>query len=309
MIVHTGNRTDIPAFYSKWLINRLKEGYVLVRNPYNENSVTRFTLSPDVVDLIVFCTKNPKPLLPQPEVLKAYRQYWFVTITPYGRDIEPAVPDRNTVLDSFMELSEAVGPENTAWRYDPILLSGRYTIESHIEDFERMACTLSGYTETCIISYIDLYEKVKRNFPEAQPVSREDQIILARAFAGIGRKYGLKIKSCAEGDFLEACGIDTSGCMTGEIYEHAVGQKLNLPPIRNNRSTCACYLTNDIGAYDSCMHLCRYCYANSDKAAVRRNFKNHDPESSMLIGHPGAEDKIHDYKGISWIEKQLELGF
>lgn len=309
MIIHTGNRTDIPAFYSKWFINRLKEGYVLVRNPYNENSVTRFTLNPEIVDLIVFCTKNPAPLLPEPDELKAYRQYWFVTITPYGRDIEPAVPEKGKILDSFRRLADEVGSGNTAWRYDPILLNGRYTLEYHIEAFEKMARTLSGYTDTCIISFIDLYEKVKRNFPEAKAVPAEDQITLAKAFAMIGRKYNIRIKSCAEGEHLAAYGIDTSGCMTEEVYNKAVGAKLNLPLIRNNRSTCACYLTNDIGAYDSCMHLCRYCYANSDKEAVRRNFRGHDPASPLLIGHLSKEDKVHEHKGISWIESQLELGF
>lgn len=309
MIIHTGNRTDIPAFYPEWFINRLREGYVLVRNPYNEHSVTRFTLNPEIVDLIVFCTKNPMPLLPQPEVLKRYKQYWFVTITPYGRDIEPAVPDKGKVLDSFRRLSDEVGPSNTAWRYDPILIDERYTVQSHIDSFERMAHILSGYTGTCIISFIDLYEKVKRNFPEAKAVSAEDEIVLARAFVEIGRKYNIRIKSCAEGEHLAPYGIDTSGCMTEEVYEHAVGAKLRLPVIRNNRSTCACYLTNDIGAYDSCMHLCRYCYANSDKAAVRRNYRNHDPASPMLIGHITLDDVIHEYKGVSWIEAQLELGF
>lgn len=307
MIIHTGNRTDIPAFYSEWFINRLEEGYVLVRNPYNEKSVTRFDLDPDIVDLIVFCTKNPRSLLPEPEVLKRFRQYWFVTITPYGRDIEIAVPPKEKVIESFIQLSAEVGAHNTAWRYDPVFISGRYTLSFHLDAFEKMAADLSGYTETCIISFIDLYEKVKRNFPEAEKVSLADQVTLAKAFAEIGSKYNIRIKSCAEGEHLAQYGIDTSGCMTREIYESAVGRRLNLPQIRNNRSTCACYLTNDIGSYDSCMHLCRYCYANTDKEAVRRNYRKHDPLSPMLIGNLERDDVIHEHRGVSWIEKQLEL--
>ena len=122
MIIQTGMRTDIPAFYSKWFMNRIKEGYVLVRNPYNERQVTRYRLTPDVVDLIAFCTKNPAPMLPYMNVLKPYGQYWFVTITPYGRDIEPNVPDKEKVMDDFKKLSDIVGVDSMGWRYDPIFI-------------------------------------------------------------------------------------------------------------------------------------------------------------------------------------------
>ena len=121
MIIQTGMRTDIPAFYSKWFLNRIKEGYVLVRNPYNERQVTRYCLAPDVVDLIAFCTKNPAPMLPYMNVLKPYGQYWFVTITPYGRDIEPNVPDKEKVMDDLKKLSDIVGVDSMGWRYDPMI--------------------------------------------------------------------------------------------------------------------------------------------------------------------------------------------
>ena len=139
MIIQTGMRTDIPAFYSKWFLNRLKEGYVLVRNPYDPLSVTRYRLNPDVVDLIAFCTKNPAPMLSQMDALKDYGQYWFVTITPYGRDVEPNVPDKEQVLEDFMRLSEIVGVDSMGWRYDPVLITDRYPPEKHVEVFEHMA--------------------------------------------------------------------------------------------------------------------------------------------------------------------------
>lgn len=120
MIIQTGMRTDIPAFYSEWFVNRIKEGYVLVRNPYNESQVTRYSLSPDFVDLIAFCTKNPAPMLSSMDVLKDYGQYWFVTITPYGRDIEPNVPDKPVVMENFKRLSDIVGVDSIGWRYDPM---------------------------------------------------------------------------------------------------------------------------------------------------------------------------------------------
>ena len=166
MVINTGQRTDIPAFYADWFVNRLKAGFVLVRNPYNPRSVTRYRLSPEVVDLIGFCTKNPAPMLPHMDLLRPYGQFWYVTITPYGKEIEPGVPDKREVLESFRRLSDTVGPDRVGWRYDPVFISGDYPAERHIRAFEYMAQTLSGYTHTAVISFVDLYEKTKRNFPE-----------------------------------------------------------------------------------------------------------------------------------------------
>ena len=166
MIINTGQRTDIPAFYAEWFANRVKEGFVCVRNPYNPNQVSRYRLDPKVVDVIGFCTKNPAPMFPHMDLLSPYGQYWYVTITPYGRDIEPNVPDKHRVLEDFRKLSGIAGLHSVGWRYDPILLNGRYTKEYHLKAFRRMAETLEGYTETVVISFIDLYGKVLRNLWE-----------------------------------------------------------------------------------------------------------------------------------------------
>ena len=308
MILQTGMRTDIPAFYSRWFLNRLQQGFVLVRNPYDPQSVTRYRLDPSVVDLIGFCSKNPAPMLPHLETLRDYGQYWFVTITPYGRDLEPHVPDKELVMEDFKRLSDAVGPDSVGWRYDPILVNEQYPVERHIRDFEHMAKTLSGYTESCVISFLDLYEKVKRNFPEAREVRKEDRILLGKAFAEIGRSYGLTIRACAEGTELAPYGVNCDGCMTVEIYEKALGSRLSVPRRKNQRGgQCACLLGNDIGAYDSCGHLCRYCYANSSGDAVRRNLRAHDPDSPFLLGGPLPGDKIHEARQESWRDDQLRL--
>ena len=195
MIIQTGMRTDIPAFYSQWFMNRLREGYVLVRNPYEPSQVTRYRLDPAVVDALAFCTKNPAPMLPHLEALRPFGQYWFVTITPYGQDVEPNVPDKEMVMADFRRLTKAVGLRAVGWRYDPILITARYSVEQHIADFERMAAALSGYTETCVISFLDLYQKVRRNFPEARAVGREERLALGKAFAEIGRRYGITIRA------------------------------------------------------------------------------------------------------------------
>ena len=173
MIINTGQRTDIPAFYSDWFANRLREGFVCVRNPYYPSQVSRYRLDPSVVDCIGFCTKNPEPMFRYFDLLKGYGQYWFVTITPYGRDIEPNVKDKHKLLDDFRRLSDAVGVNSVGWRYDPVFLSERYSAAYHLRAFEKMASALDGCTKTAVISFIDLYPKVRRNFPEAREVTRD----------------------------------------------------------------------------------------------------------------------------------------
>ena len=205
MIINTGMRTDIPAFYSDWFVNRLKAGFVLVRNPYNPRSVTRYGLSPDVVDLIGFCTKNPAPMLPHMDLLRPYGQYWFVTVTPYGREIEPRVPDKRNVLESFRRLSCIVGVDSIGWRYDPVFISEEYPVERHIKAFEYMAKALSGYTRTAVISFIDLYGKTKRNFPEVKRVTAEQRLLLGKTFIEIGKQYGMTIRPCGEGNMNRHC--------------------------------------------------------------------------------------------------------
>ena len=216
--------------------------------------MTRYSLSYEVVDLIAFCTKNPAPMLPHMDVLKPYGQYWFVTITPYGKDIEPNVPDKQKVMEDFKKLSDIVGVDSVGWRYDPIFVDDKHSVDWHITQFEQMAAMLSGYTKTCVISFIDIYKKVERNFPEAREVIKKDRLTIGKAFI-----------------------------------------------------ECACLLETDIGAYDTCGHLCRYCYANTNAALVKENVKNHYPKSSFLIGNSQPWDVIHEAKQKSWLDLQMRL--
>ena len=307
MILNTGSRTDIPAFYSDWFMNRIREGFVMARNPYNEKLVTRCEIDPAVTDAIVFCTKNPGPMLKHLEELKRFRMYWNVTITPYGKEIEENVPDKKEVMDSFITLSKTIGIEKVAWRYDPIFLSKRYSIDYHLLIFDKMASYLEGHCETVIISFIDLYEKTKRNFPEAKEVSYEDQCFLTEQFVKIADKHSMKIKTCLENETLARYGADVSGCLNQTTLEKAIGEKLDTGTISYARQGCTCLLGNDIGAYNSCLHFCRYCYANYDKELVIRNMKKHDPDSPLLIGNIEDGDIIKDYKARSFIDKQISL--
>ncbi len=307
MIINTGQRTDIPAFYSEWFANRLKEGFVCVRNPYNPRQVSRYRLDPAVVDCIGFCTKNPEPMFRYMDLLKGYGQYWFVTITPYGRDIEPNVKDKHKLLDDFRRLSETVGIDSVGWRYDPIFLSERYCTAYHLRAFEKMASALDGYTKTAVISFIDLYPKVRRNFPEAREVTREERLRLGKAFVEIAAAHGMTLKPCAEGNDLAAFGADCGGCMRIGDYEKAIGRRLNAPKKKGARAECACYLSCDIGAYNTCLHLCRYCYANAEPAKVMAQSRLHDPRSPFLIGNYQEDDVIHDVPQESWVDGQAAL--
>ena len=307
MIINTGQRTDIPAFYAEWFANRLREGFVCVRNPYDPQQVSRYRLDPSVVDVIGFCTKNPAPMFPYRELLRDYGQYWFVTITPYGRDIEPNVPDKRRLLADFQTLSDTVGVDAVGWRYDPIFLSDKYTAAYHLRAFAQIAAALEGSTKTAVVSFIDLYPKVRRNFPEAREVPREQRLALGKEMIQIASAHGMTLKPCAEGDELAPYGADCGGCMRIGDYEKAIGKRLRVPKRKGARAACACYLSCDIGAYNTCKHLCRYCYANADPERVLSQSRLHDPRSPFLIGNYTDGDRIHDVPQESWIDNQTSL--
>lgn len=310
MIINTGLRTDIPAFYAPWFINRIKDGFVYVRNPYNEKQVTKYILNSQLVDLFVFCSKNPRPLidlLQKDDVLKDYGQYWFVTITPYSTDVEPFVPEIQNVIETYKILAKRLGKNCVCWRYDPIFLSSKYNVEFHLNAFEHIAKQLEGFADVCVISFIDLYKKVQRNFSEISEVSVNEQDFLCRAFLQIGQKYGISIKTCAEDSRFASFGVDVTGCMTKDVFEKALNQKLQIPKFKQNRKECACLLTADIGAYNTCGHFCRYCYANNNKRLVKQNISLHDPFSPFLTGTLQKNDEIKDAKQVSFKIAQKEF--
>lgn len=307
MIINTGMRTDIPAFYGEWLTNRIREEFVLVRNPYFPEQVTRYRLTPDIVDVLAFCTKNPAPMFKRMDIVAPFRQFWFVTMTPYGKDIEPNVPDWEEVAESFCKLSGLVGSRAMSWRYDPVFVSGKYDLEFHKAMFDRMAERLEGATEQVVISFIDLYDKTRRNFPEARTVSAEERVALAESFARSGKRHGMTVRGCCEGTKLARYGVDVGGCMTKEILERAIGEELAVPKSAGLREACSCVMGHDIGVYNTCRHFCKYCYANYDRQTVLDNQRLHDPHSPFLIGSFREGDRISDAKQKSWRTGQMRL--
>ena len=308
MIINTGQRTDIPAFYSKWFINRIKEGYVLVRNPYYPKNVTKFILNPDVVDVIGFCTKNPRPMFNYLDLIKEYGQFWYISITGFERDLEPNVPPIDQVIEDFKYLSNKIGKNAIAWRYTPIIINDKYTKERHIKTFEYIAKSLSGYTNLVTYGFVDIYPKLEKNHPEIKDTDDETKIEITKEFLKIAKKYNMNLRLCSKEKWLEQYGVDIKGCMRLEDYENSINKNLNIKKRMDARKGyCACLLSNDIGMYNSCPHLCTYCYANGNKNMVINNYKLHDENSPLLIGHISKDDIIKDAHQESYIDKTITL--
>lgn len=305
MIISASRRTDIPACFSQWFFRRLEEGFVCVRNPVNFHQVSRVSLSPEVVDGIVFWTKNPLPMLDSLQFLKDYPFYFQFTLTAYGQDLEPGVPSKNsTIVPAFQELSRRIGPERVIWRYDPILLTPKYTTDYHVRYFEELARRLSGYTTKCVISFVDLYRHLGQQF---QSLGTAEIIELAGRLSEIAQKYGLMMETCAESLDLSQFDIRHGHCVDAGLLEQLIGQPLSLSKDKNQRAACGCMASIDIGMYDTCANGCKYCYANHAPAAVSRNLKSHDPSSPLLCGRLTPEDIVMDRVVASCKEMQGSL--
>lgn len=291
MILNVSSRTDIIAFYEKWLIKRVEAGFVDVRNPFNPKLVNRINFSD--VDLILFCTKNPIPILNDLNKIKI--PYLFqITITPYKIDIEPNVPSKKEVIEAVKKISQAIGKENVSVRYDPIFLSEKYNIAYHIKAFKKLCMLLNGYVETIIVSFLDEYKNVlkNKNVLQYRKFTEEDYIIIGKNFSKIAKLNNMKVQTCFEDRNLTEYGFTKGECLSHELAYRLTGKKYKSWKARK----CNCVEMVDIGVYNSCKHFCKYCYANYDEKIVNNNFKNHDVNSSLLIGNVKKDDIIKTRK-------------
>ena len=308
MILNTGGRTDTVQYYSEWLLNRFREGYVLSRNPLFPEIVNRIELNPETIDVVVFCSKDYSPILPRlHEISDRFNCYYHYTITAYGTDIEPRVPSIEDSIRTLKALAAQVGPEKIAWRYDPVLLTEKYTIERHLETFDRMARELTPYVDRCIFSFVEMYKKLEVNMPELLPVSEEDKLTLAENLGAIAQRYSLWLQTCATRTDYEQFGIHRSGCMTTEIFSQALGIEFKKTPHKGNRLGCACMESRGLGDYTSCPNGCRYCYANKDHAKALQNYLTHNPDSPLLLGNIQPGDKIVPSRQESLLSKEPRL--
>ena len=286
MIISASRRTDIPAYYSDWMVNRIKERYVCVRNPMNPLQISRIDLSPDGIDCLVFWSKNPKPMLEKLKALEDYTYYFQFTLNPYGRDIETNLPDKNELVETFKKLSETTGPKKVIWRYDPVLLNQEYTIQYHVDNFYSLALKLKEYTTKVTFSFMDFYKKIDLNIGQSgiKPITEDEKDAVAKNFSGIARESGLAIDTCAEDIDLSKYGIAHASCIDAKLITELTGHDMHIGKDKNQRPACACAASVDIGGYNSCLNGCIYCYANYSQSNAKLNNEKHDALSPFLIG-------------------------
>ncbi|NLU41004.1 MAG: DUF1848 domain-containing protein [Firmicutes bacterium] len=297
MIISASRRTDIPACYPEWFMNRIREGFFHTTNPFNPKQVSCRSLLPTDVDIIVFWTKNPKPLVPYlPELdQRGYRYYFQYTLNDYPSWLEPGLPPVNERIEAFVHLSNALGPERVIWRYDPIILSTETPVDYHIERIGCIAEHIRGYTERLTISFLDFYSKIKGRI---QKTERDRQIRLwdlvdghhgddldrlCRAISEISCQNRLEVVTCCEKVDLGRYGIRHGSCIDARLIKRLIGTDKDFTKDPGQRSDCLCAISVDMGAYNTCRNGCTYCYANLGEKAVARNVSRHLASSPSLL--------------------------
>ena len=300
MIISASRRIDIPAFFSEWFMNRIHEGFAIVRNPMNDQPL-RVLLTPDWVDCIVFWTKNPIPLIPKLDQLKDYCFYFQFTLTGYGHDVETHLPDKKgAIIPAFQQLSEKIGPEKVIWRYDPILVNDRYSIDYHINAFVQIAEALDGYTEKCVFSFVDTYAKnisamQSLGVRDLTPDEMRDMAIKIR---DIAKERHMVVATCAEEIDLDELGIEHNACIDKALIERITGGKIKdikkIIKDAGQREACRCMASKEIGAHNSCGNGCVYCYANYSPDSVKKHMAKYDPKSPILCDVLGPDEQVKD---------------
>ena len=291
MILNVSGRTDIVAFYSDWFMNRLKEGFIDVRNPFNPKLVSRINI--EDVDLIFFCTKNPIPILDKIKDINK-KVYFHVTLTPYKKDIEPNLPPKKEIIEAIKKLSNIIGKDNIVIRYDPVFLNDNYTLEYHKKAFEKVCSLLDGYVSKILISFIDTYKNVEKNMSvlKIKDFKEEDYKEIGTSFSKSAKDHGIVVHTCFEKRDLTEHGFIKEECMSRELAFKLTGNIYKKKWTARKEKLCNCIEMVDIGYYNSCRHFCKYCYANYDEKRVNDNFKKHNPKSSLLIGELQKDDVI-----------------
>lgn len=299
MILSVSRRTDIPAYYSDWFYNRLKAGFLCVRNPMNLRQVSKIFLSPETVDCIVFWTKNPEPMFARMEELAEYQYYFQFTLTGYGKDMECGLPPKKEkLIPAFCILAEKIGCRRMIWRYDPIIFTKKYTPEYHLRAFGQIAEALRGCTEHCVISFVDTYAKNRKNMMAmgAYELGEAELLEFCKAISTIARENGMGMGSCAERIDLAQCGIGHNCCIDKELIERIIGCRLKAGRDKNQRTACGCVESVEVGTYNTCGNGCLYCYANHSAESVRKSRGKYDAFSPVLCDSIKEEDVVVERK-------------
>lgn len=297
MIISASRRTDIPAFYSDWFFNRIKERYVLVPNPYNSKMISRISLDPAVVDCIVFWSKNPAPMLEKLDKLKEYNYYFQFTLNPYGPEIENHLPIISKRIDTFKRLSDRIGKEKVIWRYDPVLTNETYTPGFHKEKFAEIAYELKEHTEKCMLGFIDHYQHIRTAVSRfnIQPLLKADIEEMAASFKKTVDTCSIQLDTCTVKVDLTHLGIPGGLCIDNQLVERIAGYPISARKDKNQRDICRCAESIDIGTYESCLNGCIYCYAiKGNYNTVKYNLNKHDKNSPMLVGELQEDDIVKE---------------
>lgn len=301
MIISASRRTDLPAFYSRWFLNRIRTGYCTVPSPFNTKQVSYVSLLPDDVEVIVFWTRNPQPLLSYLGELtqRGYRYYFLFTLMDNPRQIDTKTPPLKDSLITFQSLADRIGPEKVIWRYDPIVLTKMTGTRFHIQTYQKIAEALCGYTHRSVISTVDIYRKLSNrlhrlsqqgiellNFNKLPGQQLEE---LMCSLAQIAKEYGMDIHSCAEELDMQPYGILPGKCIDDDYIKKIFSMETVFKKDPYQRNLCKCVLSKDIGMYDSCLFGCQYCYANASFDLARTHYEKHDPNSPSLLGWYEAE--------------------
>ena len=308
MILSIDFRTDIPAFYSEWLLNRFNEGYLMFRNPAAPNVVHKIILDKDHIEGIMWCSKDYSKILPRlHEITDKFPSVFHYTITGYGNDIEPNVPSISESIACFRELSKEYGKDKVIWRYDPIFLTDYYNITTHVMNFGYICRALHDYTDNVVVNFVSLYEKVKRHMPELKELTYNEKYKTLLNLLQVCNDYGMKLQTCGNGlQFKDLEGVEVTGCLDKNALS-----LMGINTDYNRKATqwgCLCYPNTSIGEYNTCMHKCQYCYASADFDQCEKNYYiNHDPNSPLLLGHLNTEDKVIEMKPKKLGTSQLTL--
>lgn len=310
MIISASRRTDIPAFYSDWFFNRIKERYVLVPNPYNSKMISRISLDPAVVDCIVLWSKNPAPMLEKLDKLKDYNYYFQFTLNPYGPDIENHLPAISKRIDTFKRLSDRIGKEKVIWRYDPVLTNETYTPGFHKEKFAEIAYELKEHTEKCMLGFIDHYQHIRTAVGRfnIQPLLKADIEEMAVSFKKTVDTCSIQLDTCTVKVDLTHLGIPGGLCIDNQLVERIAGYPISVRKDKNQRDICRCAESIDIGTYESCLNGCIYCYAiKGNYNTVKYNLNKHDKDSPMLVGELQEDDIVKERLVKSLRNNQFSL--
>lgn len=317
-VLSISRRTDIPTYFSEWFINRMERGEVYTRNnPYNPNAISHITWKKEDIDAIVFWTKNPLPMISKLDRLKDYKYYFQFTLTGYGKDMEGNLPNKFKLIEGFKELSKHC---RVVWRYDPIIITNTYSIEWHIKTFEMIAKSLAGYTDRCVVSFVDIYNFVKKNLNYSQIYPKNINmdmdgvyIDFCKRIVDIANRNGMSVYSCAEVTDFISKGIDIKhgSCIDKAMIEDIIGYPLKTKKDPAQRSACQCIESVDFGKYNTCANGCKYCYACKVPAEIKNNLSFYNENSPMLCDTIKPEDVISErrLKSLRTAEDLNQISF